>query len=97
MAKTNKLAEFSFEPSDDAQSAQIHIKDDKGATLELTASREQLEILADSLDDFLAETEDADEVEGDEDGDDDFEDDEADEDEAGEGSANGSPGQPARR
>ncbi|WP_158874392.1 hypothetical protein [Antarcticirhabdus aurantiaca] len=64
MAKTNKLAEFSFEPSADAQSAQIHIKDDKGATLELTATREQLELLADSLDEFLADTEDADEIEG---------------------------------
>ncbi len=74
MAKTNKLAEFSFEPSADAQSAQIHVKDDKGATLELTATREQLELLADSLDEFLADTEDADEIEDDEDEDEEVDD-----------------------
>lgn len=59
---TRSLAQFRIELSEDGESAQIHIEDDGGETLELTASRDQLDLLADTLDDLLAESEEADEV-----------------------------------
>lgn len=62
MAETKKLAQFRIEPNETGTSAQLHIEDDSGATLELTASREQLDVLADTLDEMLAGTEEADEA-----------------------------------
>jgi hypothetical protein len=61
-ATSKKLAQFRIEPDSKGQTAQLHIEDDSGATLELTASRDQLDVLADTLDDILAKTEEADEV-----------------------------------
>ncbi|NDV86815.1 hypothetical protein GTW51_08875 [Aurantimonas aggregata] len=61
-ATTKKLAQFRIEPDSEGRTAQLHIEDDSGATLELTASRDQLDVLADTLDDILAKTEEADEV-----------------------------------
>lgn len=59
---TKTLAQFRVELDESGESAQLHIEDDSGATLELTASREQLDLLADTLDELLAGTEEADEV-----------------------------------
>ena len=61
-ASTKKLAQFRIEPESTGESAQIHIEDDSGATLELTATREQLDLLAETLDEMLSGTEEADEV-----------------------------------
>jgi len=63
MADTKrKLAQFRLNPTKNGEGAQLHIEDDSGETLELSATREQLDVLADTLDDFLSETEEADEV-----------------------------------
>ena len=63
MAKSTKsLAQFRIELAQDGESAQIHIEDDGGSTLELTASRDQLDLLADTLDELLSGSEEADEV-----------------------------------
>lgn len=62
MAQTKSLAQFRIELSDDGESAQIHIEDDGGETLELTATRDQLDLLADTLDEMLSESEEADEA-----------------------------------
>lgn len=62
MAKTKMLKQFRIEMAEDGESAQIHIEDDGGQTLELTASRDQLDLLADTLDELLSGSEEADEV-----------------------------------
>lgn len=63
MAKATKtLAQFRIVPAEDGQSAQLHIEDETGATLELKATREQLDVIADEIDTMLTSTEEADEV-----------------------------------
>lgn len=62
MATTKMLKQFRVEMAEDGESAQIHIEDDGGQTLELTASRDQLDLLADTLDELLSGSEEADEV-----------------------------------
>ena len=37
----------------------LHIEDDQGEVLEMDATRDQIEVITDELDDILAETEDA--------------------------------------
>lgn len=59
---TKKLKQFRIEPDEAGMSAQIHIEDESGATLELTATRDQLDLLADTLDEMLSTTEEADEA-----------------------------------
>ncbi len=59
---TQNLAQFRIVAGKDGQSARLHIEDDSGATLELNATREQLDLIADELDKMLDSTEDADEV-----------------------------------
>ncbi len=59
---SKKLAQFRIVAGKDGQSAQLHIEDDSGATLELSATREQLDLIADELDQMLDTTEEADEV-----------------------------------
>lgn len=59
---TQNLAQFRIVAGKDGQSAQLHIEDDSGATLELNATREQLDLIADELDKMLDSTENADEV-----------------------------------
>ncbi|MEX6505705.1 hypothetical protein [Jiella sp. M17.18] len=71
MADTTKaLAQFRLEPADKGTGAQLHIEDDSGETLELSVTRDQLDVLADMLEEFLEETEDYDEVDDEEAGDD---------------------------
>lgn len=62
MATTKMLKQFRIEMGEDGESAQIHIEDDGGQTLELTASHDQLDLLADTLDELLSGSEEADEV-----------------------------------
>lgn len=62
MATTKMLKQFRIEMGEDGESAQIHVEDDGGQTLELTASRDQLDLLADTLDELLSGSEEADEV-----------------------------------
>lgn len=51
MAKA--LARFTIEPSDDGYT--LHIEDDGGDTLELTATPEQLDLIAEAIEDHLDE------------------------------------------
>jgi hypothetical protein len=60
MAQTKKLARFEAAPSDDGATLTIETED--GVSFELEASFEQLEIMADTLDDILTENDDATEV-----------------------------------
>ncbi len=51
MAKA--LARFTIEPSDDGYS--LHLEDEDGDTLELTATAEQLDLIAEAIDEHLEE------------------------------------------
>jgi hypothetical protein len=55
-----KLKEFRFEPGSDGENVKLHVVDDSGQVLELLATREQLDLLAESIDEFLDATEEAD-------------------------------------
>ncbi len=61
MAKTRTLARFTASPAGDGGFT-LHIEDDGGETLELAATRDQLDVIADALDDLLADTEEDDSV-----------------------------------
>ncbi len=76
MAATKKLARFTVaEAGDDFK---LHIEDDAGQVLELSATRDQVDLIADTLDELLSQDDAADEIGG---GDDGVEDDEVKEDE----------------
>ncbi|HEX2726994.1 MAG TPA: hypothetical protein VHN20_14340 [Beijerinckiaceae bacterium] len=60
MATMKKLARFAAEPSDGG--ARLTIEAEDGATFEIEADFDQLEDLADTLDDILSANEDALEV-----------------------------------
>ena len=60
MADRATLKKFHVE--EDGEGFSLRIEDESGGILELTASREQLDVIADSLDDLLSATEAADEV-----------------------------------
>jgi hypothetical protein len=60
MAATKKLANFTITEAGDGFS--LHIEDEAGRVLELSATREQMDLIADTLDDFLEKGDDADEV-----------------------------------
>ena len=60
MAAQKKLARFQVDGS--GKEFTLHIEDDGGNTLELAASRDQLDVIADSLDDILLQDDSADEV-----------------------------------
>ncbi len=62
MADTKQLKKFHIEEA--GEDFSLHIEDDAGGVLSLTASREQVDVIADSLDEILSQTEEADEVEG---------------------------------
>lgn len=64
MAETKKLAKFTAVP--EGEEFQLHIEDDGGDTLELTATREQIDVIVDSLDELLAQDDTLDEVDDDE-------------------------------
>ena len=68
MAKTKKLAKFTAIP--EGEDFQLHIEDDGGDTLELTATREQVDVIVDSLDELLSQDDSLDEVDDDEEEDD---------------------------
>ena len=51
--KPKTLTQFRVEGSGDAY--QIHIEDDAGETIEFTATRDQLDVIVDSLDSLLDE------------------------------------------
>ena len=69
MAEAKKLAKFTAIPHGDE--FQLHIEDDGGDTLELTATREQIDVIVENLDELLSEDDSLDEI--------DEEDDDADE------------------
>lgn len=58
------LAKFSISEGDGAY--RLHIEDDGGDMLELTATAEQLDLIAEAVDALLGEDDSADVVEGDE-------------------------------
>ena len=51
MAHERKLARLTLSPA--GEGFRLHIEDDGGHVLEITATRDQLDILADALDDLL--------------------------------------------
>lgn len=51
-----------FEVNGSGKEFTLHIEDDGGNTLELSASRDQLDVIADSLDDILLQDDSADEI-----------------------------------
>ena len=82
MAATKKLAKFTVTES--GEDFGLYIEDEAGRVLELVATRDQVDLIADSLDDFLSRDDSADEIDDDaEDGeevDDEIDDDEIDDD-----------------
>ena len=62
MADAKKLTQFQVKADEDGESARIHIEDDSGGKLELIATRDQLDVIAEALDDMLETTEEADEA-----------------------------------
>lgn len=64
MADAKKLTKFHVEPNGEGFS--LHIEDESGGALELAATREQVDLIADSLDEMLGDSDEADEIEGDE-------------------------------
>lgn len=69
MPRSRKLNRFAVEVGRDGYV--MTIEDDRGETLDIVADREQLEVIADTLDDLLADADDADTVNGDSDDDED--------------------------
>ena len=65
MAEAKKLAKFTAIPQGDE--FQLHIEDDGGDTLELTATREQIDVIVENLDELLSEDDSLDEIEDEED------------------------------
>ncbi len=51
MAHERKLARLTLSPA--GEGFRVHIEDDGGHVLEITATRDQLDVLADALDDLL--------------------------------------------
>jgi hypothetical protein len=52
-SKSKKLTQFRVEGEGDA--FQMHIEDDAGETIEFEVTRDQLDVIVDSLDDILNE------------------------------------------
>lgn len=71
MAATKKLSKFTVTESGEAFN--LHIEDEAGHVLELSATRDQVDVIADKLDELLSQDDSADEVEGEIEGDDDEE------------------------
>jgi len=65
MADVKKLAKFTVLEVDQAFS--LHIEDEAGDVLELSATRDQIDIIVDRLDEILSQDDSADEIDGDED------------------------------
>ena len=75
MASMKKLAKFTV--TEAGEDFSLHIEDDAGQVLELGATRDQVDIIADKLDELLSQGDSADEIEDDDldDGDDEIHDD----------------------
>jgi hypothetical protein len=74
MADSKRLTKFSVEP--DGTGFIFHIEDDTGRSFDLSATRDQVDVIADTLDDLLSADDSGDEVTDDED----FDEDDLDED-----------------
>lgn len=89
MAAITKLAKFSATES--REGFNLRIEDEAGAVLEFSASRDQVDLIADTLDDLLSQDDSADEIAPeeedafDEDDDEELDDEDPDEDEDGDG------------
>lgn len=77
MAATTKLARFSATESGEGFS--LRIEDEAGAVLEFSASRDQVDLIVDTLDDLLSQDDSADEIAPEEGEDDAYDEDEDDE------------------
>ena len=64
MAAMKKLAKFTVVEAGEAFN--LHIEDEAGHVLELSATRDQVDVIADKLDELLSQDDSADEIEGDE-------------------------------
>ena len=64
MADTKTLAKFTIVEADEAFS--LHIEDEAGHVLEFSATRDQIDLIADRLDEILSQDDSADEVDADE-------------------------------
>ena len=62
MADTKKLAKFTITEAGDGFN--LHIEDDAGHVLELSATRDQIDIIDETLEELLEKGDDADEVGG---------------------------------
>ena len=62
MAATKKLAKFTI--SEAGQGYNLHIEDEAGDVLELSATRDQLDVIDDALAELLEQSEEADELKG---------------------------------
>ncbi len=62
MAATKKLAKFTV--TEAGEGFNLHIEDEAGHILELSATRDQVDIIADTLDELLSQDDSADEIEG---------------------------------
>jgi hypothetical protein len=51
------LSRFTVTPQDGGTGFRLHIEDESGEVLEVDATRDQVELLTDALDDALAESE----------------------------------------
>lgn len=60
MAATKKLAKFTI--TEAGEGFNLHIEDEAGDVLELTATRDQIEIIDDALEELLEQGDDVDEV-----------------------------------
>ena len=62
MAAAKKLAKFTITEAGEGFS--LHIEDEAGHVLELSATREQIDLIVDTLDDILSRDDSADEIDG---------------------------------
>ena len=60
MAEPKKLAKFTV--SQAAQGFKLHIEDEAGSILELAATRDQLDVIDEALEELLAQSDDTDEI-----------------------------------
>ena len=60
MAATKKLARFTI--TEAGEDFSLHIQDEAGHVLELSATRDQVDVIADKLDELLSQDDSADEV-----------------------------------
>ena len=64
MAAMKKLAKFTV--TEAGEDFNLHIEDEAGHVLELSATRDQVDVIADTLDELLSQDDSADEIDDDE-------------------------------